>query len=107
MGIDLMADTLMEIGNVDHGVVIHGVGLDEISPLGPCTILEIKNTAAPGEPKKYTKTQISFDPLDVGIPRCTVDDLRGGDAPENAKLLREALSAGDYTDAKRDAIVLN
>ena len=27
---DIMADSLMEIGNVEHGVVIHGVGLDEV-----------------------------------------------------------------------------
>ena len=46
------ASSLMAIGNVEHGVVIHGVGLDEISPMGPSSILEIKNTAAPGEPKK-------------------------------------------------------
>ena len=39
--------------------------------------------------------------------RCTVEDLRGGDAKENAALLREALEAGDHTNAKRDAIVLN
>ena len=31
-----MANSLIEIGNVDHGVVIYGVGLDEISPLGAC-----------------------------------------------------------------------
>jgi hypothetical protein len=29
------------VGKVDHAVVIHGVGLDEISPLGPATILEV------------------------------------------------------------------
>ena len=28
--IDIMANSLIEIGNVDHGVVIYGVGLDEI-----------------------------------------------------------------------------
>mmetsp|Transcript_83856 Transcript_83856/g.237111 ORF Transcript_83856/g.237111 Transcript_83856/m.237111 type:complete len:310 (-) Transcript_83856:89-1018(-) len=105
--IDIMANSLIEIGNVDHGVVIYGVGLDEISPLGACSILEIKNTAAPGEPKVYTKNMMKFDPLDVGIPRCVVEDLRGGDAKENAALLREALEKGEHTNAKRDAIVLN
>jgi len=34
--IEIMANSLIEIGNVDHGVVIYGVGLDEISPLGAC-----------------------------------------------------------------------
>jgi len=37
----LMAGALKEVGKVDHAVVIHGVGLDEISPLGPATILEV------------------------------------------------------------------
>lgn len=105
--LDLMADSLMEIGRVEHGVVVYGVGLDEISPLGPATILEIKNTAPPGEPKKYTKRTFQFDPLDVGVPRCVVDDLKGGDAEENAAALRDVLAAGDHTDAKRDAVVLN
>ena len=41
------------------------------------------------------------------MPRCTLEDLRGGDAAENAALLRETLSAGDHDGAKRDAVVLN
>jgi len=39
--VPLMAGALKEVGRVDHAVVIHGVGLDEISPLGPATILEV------------------------------------------------------------------
>jgi anthranilate phosphoribosyltransferase len=38
----LMAGALKEVGRVDHAVVIHGVGLDEISPLGPATVLEVR-----------------------------------------------------------------
>jgi anthranilate phosphoribosyltransferase len=37
----LMAGALKEVGRVDHAVVIYGVGLDEISPLGPAEILEV------------------------------------------------------------------
>ena len=51
--VELMAQTLIEVGSVDHGVVVHGCGLDEISPLGASTIVEIKNVAPEGEPKKY------------------------------------------------------
>jgi anthranilate phosphoribosyltransferase len=40
--IPLMAGALQEVGRVDHAVIIHGVGLDEISPLGPATILEVR-----------------------------------------------------------------
>jgi anthranilate phosphoribosyltransferase len=37
----LMAGALKEVARVDHAVIIHGVGLDEISPMGPATILEV------------------------------------------------------------------
>ena len=37
----LMAGALKQVGRVEHAVVIHGVGLDEISPLGPATIMEV------------------------------------------------------------------
>ena len=37
----LMTGALKQVARVDHAVVIHGVGLDEISPLGPATILEV------------------------------------------------------------------
>ena len=104
----LMADTLKEVGRVDHAVVIHGVGLDEISPLGPATIVEIKNTAPAGEPRTYTTRTFEFDPLTVNIPRCKVEDLKGGDPVQNAKEFEMVLQGGEYdTNAKKDAIVLN
>ena len=37
----LMAGALQKVARVEHAVIIHGVGLDEISPLGPATILEV------------------------------------------------------------------
>jgi anthranilate phosphoribosyltransferase len=52
--VDLIGNSLVEIGLIEHGVVIHGCGLDEISPLGPSTIFEIKNVGAVGGPKVYT-----------------------------------------------------
>ena len=39
---ELMAGALQQVGRVEHAVIIHGVGLDEISPLGPATILEVR-----------------------------------------------------------------
>ena len=106
--LELMADTLKEVGRVDHAVVIHGVGLDEISPLGPATIVEIKNTAPVGEKKVYDTKIHKFDPLSVNIQRCKVEDLKGGDPAQNAKEFELVLEGGDYeTNAKKDAIVLN
>jgi len=62
---------------VDHGVVVHGCGLDEVSPLGASTIMEIKNIAPAGAPKKYETKIFNFDPLNIGIPRCSIADLKG------------------------------
>jgi len=105
--IPLMAGAFKEVGRVEHVVIIHGVGLDEISPLGPATILEIKNKAGKGEPKQYEEKKYEFDPLDVGIPRCELIDLKGGNPEENAQRFKEVLKGGEFTDAKRDAIILN
>lgn len=102
-----MGKSLMEVGNIEHGVVIHGQGLDEISPIGPSTIFELKNTAAKGKPKKYSSKKFKFDPKSIGIPRCKVEDLKGGGPEENAQELRNVLAAGAYTNAKRDSVVLN
>ena len=99
-----MAATLREVGFVEHGVVIHGVGLDEISPLGPASIVEIKNTAPPGAPKQYETTEYAWDPLEkVGVPRCTLDDLKGGDREFNAAALREVETSLVHADAARVA----
>lgn len=87
---------------------MHGAGLDEISPLGPSKVLEIRNTAAAGEPKQYDTKEYVIDPKEYGFPGCTMEDLRGGDRDENARLLREALQGGTWTNnGKKDAITLN
>ena len=46
--VDLIGNALIEIGTIEHAVVVHGCGLDEISPLGASTIYEIRNTAGNG-----------------------------------------------------------
>lgn len=104
--LDLIAGALEKINVVEHAVVIHGVGLDEISPLGPCTVIELKKNQEKGD---YQRTKWTLEPLDLGIPRCTLEDLKGGDAEYNAQALRECLSAStsEESDARRDAIALN
>jgi anthranilate phosphoribosyltransferase len=105
---ELMAGALVEVGRVDHAVIIHGIGLDEISPLGPATILEIKNVAPPSSNEKQYETHtFEFDPLSIGIPRCVVEDLKGGGPEQNALEFKKVLEGGSHTNAKRDSIVLN
>lgn len=87
---------------------MHGAGLDEISPLGPSKIIEIRNVAAESEPKQYETKEFAIDPQDYGFPKCKMEDLRGGDRDMNARLFREALEGGTWTtNAKKDAITLN
>jgi anthranilate phosphoribosyltransferase len=72
--------------------------------------LQIKNIAPPDAPKKeYEERTFFFDPLDIGIPRCSVADLKGGGPVENAQKFKDVLQAGrnSIQDAKRNAVVLN
>lgn len=96
------------MGYIEHGVIVHGAGLDEISPLGKSKVIEIKNIAGTGQPKQYETSEFIIDPKDYGFPGCTMKDLEGGERDENARLLREALEGGAWTNnGKKDAITLN
>jgi anthranilate phosphoribosyltransferase len=103
----LMAGALKEVGRIEHACIIHGAGLDEISPLGKASIIEIKNVATKGDPKIYDEKHFEFDPEEIGIPRCSLSDLKGGSPKENAEKFRQVLLGGSHTDAMRDSIVLN
>lgn len=55
----------------------------------------------------YESKEFTFDPLDVGIQRCKVEDLRGGGPLENAEEFRKVLLGGEEMNAKRDSTCLN
>ncbi|KAI0562203.1 Glycosyltransferase 3 [Gracilaria domingensis] len=95
--LDTMADVLISSG-VKHGVVVHTAGLDEYSNTGVSNVVEFVNGV------KETKT---FDPeVELGMPRVHVSELKGGDANENASIIRDVLS-GKLKGPISDAIVLN
>jgi anthranilate phosphoribosyltransferase len=75
---------------VEHGLVVHCAGLDEFNAIGAADVVEVKI----GEPlRRYT-----IEPEEIGIPRTTLLDLKGGDATENAAILRRVFSGGDASD---------
>jgi anthranilate phosphoribosyltransferase len=90
----VLARTLAERGN--SALVFHGGGLDELTTTGPSTVWLVSGG---------TVTATEFDPLTVGLPRATVDDLRGGNAEYNAGVVRSLL-AGDKGPV-RDIVLLN
>jgi anthranilate phosphoribosyltransferase len=94
--IDLMAATLAELG-IQRAFVVHGAdGLDEISLSGETYVAELHEGAV----KRYTLT-----PEDFGMAQAPMEALRGGDATENAALIREVLEG--QPSPRRDVAVIN
>jgi anthranilate phosphoribosyltransferase len=71
-------------------------GLDELTTTGHSHIWEITSGSV---------TEHDLDPLELGIPRATIDDLIGGDPEHNADVTRRVL-AGE-TGPVRDIVLLN
>lgn len=71
-------------------------GLDELTTTGPSTIWEVRG----GE-----VVRSDLDPLEIGIPRATVEDLRGRNAAYNAQVVHRILDG--EPGPVRDAVLLN
>jgi len=88
-----------------RAMVVHGAdGLDELSTTAPTKVIEVSvGDEGPGEStqiKRYT-----VDSGDLGLAHASLDDLRGGDAAENAKVVKSVLEGA--AGAHRDVVVLN
>jgi anthranilate phosphoribosyltransferase len=92
-----IADVLARLG-ARRAYVVHGAGgIDELSPVGQNLVAEVVD----GE-----VLERRLDPeSELGIPRCSVDELRGGTPAENAEAIREVFAGAD--GGRRNAIVLN
>ena len=92
----LMAGVLADRGI--SALVFHGDdGLDEMSPTAPTQVWQV----SAGTVEHQVVDAVS----DLGLPRCTIADLRGGDAAHNAGVFRDVL--GGQPGPIRDAVLLN
>ena len=93
---ELMAAALHGLG-VRRAFIVHGAaGWDEPTPIGPFHLFDVNENGVRSELR---------DPADLGLPRCTPTDLRGGTPAENARQLREVLH-GERLGPHRDALLL-
>ncbi len=91
-----IAEVLKKLG-VKRGMVIYGLdGLDEITLTDKTIVCEINGD---------NLTESELDPTDYGFTLCDKSELVGGDAQENAEIIKAILSG--EKGAKRDIVTLN
>lgn len=78
-------------------LVFHGDdGLDELTTTAPSTVWVVH---------AGTVSQASLDPAELGIARCALADLRGGNAEQNAAVARAVM--GGEVGPVRETVLLN
>jgi anthranilate phosphoribosyltransferase len=93
----LIAGALHTLGT-EHALVVHGEpGMDEVSPLGPTQVIEIRG----GRTKEWT-----IDPARFGMALGRAEELAGGPPMQNAAAVQAVLT-GDAPPTARAAVVLN
>jgi anthranilate phosphoribosyltransferase len=91
-----IADVLAQLG-ARRAFVVHGAGgIDELSPCGPNQLCEVVD----GGVRERT-----IDPEELGIERCSPEELRGGSPAENAQAIHDVFAGA--RGAAREAILLN
>ena len=94
--VEPLAQVLLKLG-VKRAIVVHGQdGLDEITLSAPTTCCELRD----GTLKSYV-----LEPEQVGLKKCSLNELIGGDPKENAAIAMSILNG--EKGPKRDAVVLN
>ncbi len=93
----LVAEALRELGH-ERALVVHGEpGLDELSPLGPTTMVALDDG-------KLTDHEVS--PADFGWTDLSAEQLAGGEPAQNAQLVEDVIQ-GRTGGTARAAVVLN
>ena len=91
----LMADALKKLG-FEKALVVNSLGIDELTPAGPADVCEVLPSGV---------KQFMVYPSDLGIPKCELSDLKGGDAATNAQMLLDVF--GGAKGPVADALCLN
>ena len=92
----LLADAIAGLP-ARRSFVVHGEpGWDEPTPAGPFVLLDVRDGVV---------TQSRRSAADYGLPTCTPDSLRGGDAAHNARALKDVFGGRDR-GPHRDALVM-
>jgi anthranilate phosphoribosyltransferase len=95
--VETLAAALRELG-AGHALVVHGEpGLDEVSPLGPTRVIEVRDGKS---------TEWTIHPQEYGYSGFVASDLAGGDPADNARVILDVLS-GRGLPAAAAAVVLN
>jgi len=93
----VLAGALASLGAV-HALVVHGEpGLDEVSPLGPTHVIEVRHGST---------TRWTIHPDEHGFRKIAAEDLAGSEPAENARIIEKILDGGGPKGA-RAAVVLN
>ncbi|MDX8391763.1 MAG: anthranilate phosphoribosyltransferase, partial [Mariprofundaceae bacterium] len=95
--LELVAAALQQLG-IDRALVVHGRdGLDEITSTGISDAILVEKNAP--------LSTFEIDPAAFGMPYADARDLAGGDAQQNAAIIRNILSGEQ--GAPRDIVLLN
>jgi len=92
----LIAGAIRELDTV-HSLVVHGAGMDEISPFAETHVIEIRDGAI---------SEWTIDPARYGFGQGQAEDLAGGPPNENAAAVMRTLR-GEGNTASIAAVVLN
>jgi anthranilate phosphoribosyltransferase len=90
-----MAETLAALGH-EAAWIVHGMGLDELTVAGENHVTALQNQSL----RSFVVT-----PEDAGLPRSSIELIRGGDSGFNAAALRSVLEG--QPGAYRDTVLLN
>ena len=92
-----MATALGELG-VTAAYVVHGFGgVDELTTAGMNQVTALRDSKV---------NSFELDPAEYHLRSASPDELRGGDPPVNALMLRAILSGQDHS-SRRDVVLLN